>query len=267
VVDTDELAKIQALKQFYFVPFYREIVEQHPEGIDSRVVKSQVAQLLIERFDIDVRDATLFGSNANGSRADQWANNLVSNRELDKFMLVAHRGRGQGATLWPGTLDNSVPDRRQPGSLDGAEVVSLNKRPPSLMRASAGSVWRRSRELANLVRIRGGYKCAIDGPDCVEFEGRDSNPYIEVHHIVPIAFQINTTVNLDRTGNMAPLCAGCHKRIHRGAVGPAGEVMDEMLQWLGRTHGVSFEEANEDLGLGVSADDLIAMYGAMRADI
>jgi HNH endonuclease len=266
VVDTVELAKINALKQAYFVPFYREIVEHHPAGIDSRVVKAQVAQLLVDRFDIDIEDGALFGENVNGSRAVQWANNLISNYVLDEYMLVAHRGRGQGATLWPGATDNSVPLGSPSGGIGATEAASLNNRAPAQIQSTTGNTWRRSPELANLVRVKNDYKCAVQGSDCVEFEGRDQHPYIEVHHIVPIAFQTGISVNLDRTSNMAPLCAGCHKRAHRGASGPAGEVVDGILEWFATTHGVTFEVASEDLGFGVSAPDLMAMYGVMSGE-
>jgi hypothetical protein len=265
VVDAQELARVKALKQAYFVPYYRDIVEHHPEGIDSKIVKAQVVQLLIDRFDIDINDATLFGSNANGSRADQWANNLVSNYVLDEHMVVAHRGRGQGAILWPGTIDNSVPESAPSGGFGEMEVAGLNRRRPSTVQSSTGTTYRRSWQLANLVRVRNNYLCAISGPDCVQFEGRDHNQYIEVHHIVPMAFQASTSVNLDRTTNMAPLCAGCHKRVHRGSAVAAEVVIQRMAQWFRRTQGVSFEEANEDLGLGVSEADLMAMYGVMSA--
>jgi len=267
VVDAAELAKVIALKQAYFVPIYREIVEHHPEGIDSKVVKAQVVQLMIDRFDIDLGDAALFGSNANGSRAEQWANNLVSNYVLDEYMLVAHRGRGQDATLWPGTVDNSVPEPVPSGGLGEVEVASLNSRPPSTVQPSIGTAYRRSWQLANHVRVRNNYLCAVNGPDCVEFEARDHNPYIEVHHIVPMAFQASTTVNLDRTTNMAPLCAGCHRRVHRGSAGAAEAVVQGIMQWFRRTQDVPFEEANEDLGLGVSEADLMAMYGVMSTGV
>ena len=258
-----ELAKIKALKQAYFVQHYCDIVEQHPEGIDSRLVKNQVRQALIDQFDIDINDENLFEANVNGSRADQWANNLVSNYVLDEYMLVAHRGRGQGATLWPGTVDNSVPERVPSGGVGETEVASLNGRPPSTVQSSTGTAYRRSWQLANLVRARNDYRCAIGGPDCVEFEGRDGNLYVEVHHIVPMALQASTTVNLDRTTNMAPLCAGCHKRVHRGSADAAEVVVQAISEWFRRTHSVSFEQANEDLELGVSVADLMAMYGVM----
>lgn len=264
--DAQELARIKTLKQAYFVPYYCDIVDHHPEGIDSRDVKGQVVQLLIDRFDIDINDASLFGSNANGSRADQWANNLVSNYVLDEHMLVAHRGRGQGATLWPGTSDNSVPEPEPSGELGDIEVASLDGRPPSTVQSSAGTTYRRSWQLANLVRVRNDYRCAVNDSSCVEFEARDYKPYVEVHHIVPMAFQVSTTVNLDRTLNMAPLCAGCHKRVHRGSFDTAAEVVEAMTDWFKSTHGVWFHEANEDLGLGVSPADLMTMYGAMKVD-
>jgi HNH endonuclease len=267
VVDLDELAKVRALKQAYFVRYYFDIVQEHPEGIDSRVVKSRVMQLLIDRFDIDINDATLFGSNKNGSRADQWANNVVSNHVLDDHMLVAHRGRGQSATLWPGTVDNSIPVSGATSvPLQPSDVSSLNSRKPAIVRSSSGSAYQRSPQLAALVRIQNGYKCGVDGLDCVQFEGRNHNPYVEVHHIVPMSLQSTTAINLDRTINMAPLCVGCHKRVHRGVSASASAVVDDMLLWFARTHGMTFADANDDLGLGISAADLMAFYGAMSSE-
>jgi hypothetical protein len=264
VVNTQELEKLRALQQAYFLPYYCEIVEQHPDGIDSAVVKSQVAQLLIDRFDIDIDDEALFGSNKNGSRADQWANNLVSNHVLDLHMLVAHRGRGQRATLYPGTADNSRPVLPTASKgLAPNEVTDLNKRKPTAIQSASGSTFRRSFHLAEYVRTLSDYHCAVDGPGCVDFEGRDGKPYVEVHHIVPMALQSDVGINLDRTANMAPLCPGCHSCLHRGGAAPASKVLDGMLGWFERTHNMSVEEANDDLALGVSAPGLMAMYGAM----
>jgi hypothetical protein len=267
VVNQDELGRIRALAQSYFVPYYREIVEQHPEGIDSRDVKAQVRQLLIDRFDIDIQDEQLFGSNANGSRADQWASNLISNYVLDDYMLVAHRGRGRGATLWPGTADNSIPPQVDGPGLGDEDLAGLNARPPASVstnpRSRAAEVFQRSVQLAEYVRTQNGFRCAIGGSQCIEFEARNHRPYIEVHHIVPMSFQNTTSVNLDRTSNMVPLCVGCHKRVHRGGAETARLVLDKVLEWFEMKNGVSFDVANVDVGLGVTAVDLMTMYGAM----
>jgi hypothetical protein len=249
------------------VQYYCEIVEQHPEGIDSRTVKAQVRRLLIDRFDIDIQDADLFGYNANGSRADQWASNVISNSVLDGLMVVAHRGRGSNARLWPGTTDNSPPPQGGAAGLDDEEIAGLNARSRAMIitRSPPSGVinFRRSVELAEHVRARNDFRCAIGDSQCVEFEGRNHRPYIEVHHIVPMSLQNTSTVNLDRTSNMAPLCVGCHKRIHRGGVNTARAVLDRVLQWFERKHGVAFDVANNDLNLGVTAVDLMTMYGAM----
>ena len=84
-----------------------------------------------------------------------------------------------------------------------------------------------------------------------------------MHHIVPMAFQAATEINLDRTTNMAPLCVGCHKRIHGGSAEVTARTVEQMLRWFETRHGAPFEVANGDLGLGVSGRDLLAMYGLM----
>ena len=78
-----------------------------------------------------------------------------------------------------------------------------------------------------------------------------------------MSFQNTTSVNLDRTSNMVPLCVGCHKRVHRGGAETARLVLDKVLEWFEMKNGVSFDVANVDVGLGVTAVDLMTMYGAM----
>jgi hypothetical protein len=110
VLDQQEFQKLLRRRQAYFLPHYLEIVDRHPEGILAKDVKDEVATLLLSQFGIDIYDVRQCGLNRSTakSRADQWVNNLVSNRVLDPHMLVV---RSHRATLYPGGYNNSRPDR------------------------------------------------------------------------------------------------------------------------------------------------------------
>ncbi len=260
--DDLELRKLLRHKQAYFVPFYIEVVNRHPEGVLARDVKNEVAGLLLSQFGIDISDSGQSGLNpsTSKSRADQWVNNLVSNHVLDDYMLVV---RSHRAILYPGGYDNSQPLLPTGPRLKAGEVDELNNRQPRLAppSSSAAVPFQRSLQLADFVRVNNYYRCAVSGTSCSAFLARDEHPYVEIHHIIPMAQQAWTAINLDRVTNMVPLCPCCHTCLHRGGAADAGRVLGDVLAWFEIKHGEPFADANNDLALGTTPDAILAFYG------
>ena len=257
----DQLRLLKRNRQRYFLPYYIEVVARHPEGILARDAKAEVRELLRQRFDLDFGDPSLSGLNPStgSSRADQWANNLVSNDVLDDYMIVV---RSTQATLFPGVADNSQTSSPSGSSLSSGQISELDARRPVMMPSdSSTSTYQRSIQLADHMRRLTKYACAISEPTCVPFDGRDGRPYVEVHHIVPMALQSHTTTNLDRVSNMVPLCPRCHLCLHRGSGAVASGVLDRVFDWFGSTYGRTFSVSNDDLGLPIEKADLLQMYG------
>ena len=72
-------------KQRFFLPYYKQIVKKYPSGITSKLAKQKVKEFIQRIHGFDVFDPTISGTYSNGAvKADQWANNLVSNMVLDK---------------------------------------------------------------------------------------------------------------------------------------------------------------------------------------
>jgi hypothetical protein len=259
--DLATLEQLNAERQGFFLPYYREVVARHPAGIEATEVKRLVANQILREFGIDISDPNQTGLNPSTRRssADQWANNLVSNHVLDEFMLVVRANR---AILYPGAIDNSrtLPPPGDP--LGHAEVSELNERTPSRIETRSGQTFRRSLQLAEHVRELSGRSCAVGGPRCTVFDGRDGRPYVEVHHLIPMAMQSQTTYNLDRSTNMAPLCPGCHACLHRGQINLATAVLERVLAWFESVHHVTFESSISDSGFDISSAGLLAMYGS-----
>jgi len=256
----EELNRLLAQGQYYFLPYYIEIVNQHPGGISAADAKTLVANRLLERFGIDMSDVEQTGTHVRGtSRASQWANNLISNHVLDDHMLVVRSTR---ATLYPGDVDNSRMLPPTSSSLTDGQVSDLDSRGPTQIDTGSGSTYRRSLQLAEHVRGLSDYACVVARPTCVAFDGRDGKPYVEVHHVIPMALQDRSEVNLDRSTNMVPLCPGCHSCLHRGRIDLAASILDELLRWFSAAHGLPFEAANADVHLDTSPAGLLGMYGA-----
>ncbi len=153
--DDQELRKLLRYRQAYFVPYYLEVVNRHPEGVLAKDVKDEVARLLLSQFGIDIYDPGQSGLNPSTrkSRADQWVNNLVSNHVLDDHMLVV---RSHRAILYPGGYDNSQPLLPTGPPLEASEVDELNNREPKKAPPSSSSstAFQRSLQLADFVRDR-----------------------------------------------------------------------------------------------------------------
>lgn len=253
------LERLLQEKQSFFTPFYRAIVDQHPAGISATQVKAMVAQQILQEFGIDIFDSSLVGVNpsTNRSTADQWANNLISNYVLDDFMLVVRSGR---AMLYPGLYDNSRTISPSGKPIKQAGVIELDKRSPKQLTTNPSRSFLRSIQLAEYVRGLGARRCVIAGPRCSNFNARDGRPYVEVHHIIPMAMQTLTDVNLDRTKNMVPLCPGCHTCLHRGSSEYASRVLEYTMKWIESVHGVTFQTANSDVDLDLTPSGLLQMY-------
>lgn len=263
--DPSVLAKLREQKQEFFVPYYREIVARHPAGIQAVEVKSLVRTEILQKFGVDIFDPAHTGLNPStgDSRGHQWANNLISNSVLDKYMLVVHGGR---AMLYPGAIDNSQPIPHLGPLLRPGQVSQLNSREPTWIEVQSDRKWRRSPQLADYVKALSGHACAVAGPRCAVFDGRDERPYVEAHHLISMAMQSETPVNLDRSTNMVPVCPGCHVCLHRGAASHAGEVLDAVLGWFESVHHVTFEAANTDIDLDKTREGLLKIYGSVLSE-
>ena len=62
-----------------------------------------------------------------------------------------------------------------------------------------------------------GFRCEIN-PDHTTFISRATgHPYMESHHLVPMAYQKCYHYSIDREENIVCLCSNCHNNIHYGA--------------------------------------------------
>lgn len=256
------LTRLLKDKQDFFLPYYRQVVADYPLGILAADVKSEVRRRIVAQFGFDPFDAQHTGYNPSTSAAaaSQWANNLVSNKVLDQYMTVVREGR---ATLYP--LSAEPPQARvddnggYPPRLDSALKRATGERLPQKDELYS-SQWVRSEALAALVREEFQYRCTIGTTDCRGFTARGGNPYVEVHHILPMAAQAETAYNLDRFENMVAVCVRCHAIMHRGIAAEAFSTLEALLLCYESRRGVRFEEAMASSQLEVSAQALLARY-------
>ena len=262
MLDKAALARLIKEQQYFFLPYYRELVAEHPYGVEAADVKELVRTRIIKDFDFDPFDSAIVDANPStgASAASQWANNLVSNKVLDEYMTVVRNGR---ATLYPWVVE----DPALPASLASAAPPTIDPDLPSAANSRkpqessvTTTTYSRLPALAEYVRQKASYLCVLGSPECLPFVARNGKPYIEVHHLLPLSAQGETSYNLDRSANVVALCVRCHAILHRGSRAQARECLTRLLERYAETNGHTFESAMIDCPLPVSVEDLLARY-------
>ncbi|WP_206168512.1 HNH endonuclease [Veillonella sp. CHU110] len=124
-----------------------------------------------------------------------------------------------------------------------AEKVFLNNR----------FIYPRNPKITQEAKKRANWKCDMDA-DHITFTSQfDDNPYMEAHHLIPMAVQDFYENSLDFVGNIICLCPTCHRKIHYAI----DSDKREMLQALFKKR----KQAYEDKGISITLGELYKHYG------
>ena len=77
-------------------------------------------------------------------------------------------------------------------------------------------VYKRSKTVAVNALVIAKHKCEIDCNHITFTRKSDGLPYMESHHLIPMAFQDDFIYSLDVEENIVSLCSNCHNEIHYG---------------------------------------------------
>ena len=114
-------------------------------------------------------------------------------------------------------------------------------------------IYPRNPRIAQAAKEQANWKCDMDA-DHITFTSQfDDNPYMEAHHLIPMAVQDFYENSLDFVGNIICLCPTCHRKIHYAI----DLDKKEMLQGLFKKR----KQAYEDKGISITLQDLYKHYG------
>lgn len=129
-------------------------------------------------------------------------------------------------------------------------VVIAPQKPAGSMISNGREVCRRSTQRAINAMGRANYQCEIN-PEHESFVRRSNKkPYVEAHHLIPLAYWRDFEYSIDVEANIVALCSTCHNRIH------LGEDSKDLVKTL-------YEKRKEELeqsGIGIDLDSLLNMY-------
>ena len=140
----------------------------------------------------------------------------------------------------------------QIGSEFYLQVETSEPRPKKELRPYKGRMsYPRSMAVAADVLARADYQCEIDSTHTTFISNKTGKPYMEIHHLVPIAYSDCFDYDLDVPANAIALCCNCHRKIHFGR-----EKMS-IIQELYAARSMLLAQA----GINIDFEALLAMYG------
>ncbi|MDV5170975.1 HNH endonuclease [Photobacterium rosenbergii] len=97
------------------------------------------------------------------------------------------------------------------------------------------------------------YNCEYDNKHPTFISKATLKPYVECHHLIPMAFQSDFENSLDVPQNIVVLCPNCHRQFHHAEV----KVQRGMVEYIFRQR----QELLVQAGIEVSLEQLMSYYG------
>ncbi|MBS7531948.1 DUF3578 domain-containing protein [Hazenella sp. IB182353] len=135
------------------------------------------------------------------------------------------------------------------------EVTYVDKKVmrPEPVRDRSGRVrWGRKASISANAIKKSKYTCEFDLSHTTFISKKTKKPYVESHHLIPIARQNDFEFDLDQTANITSLCPTCHRKIHLG--------VDEEKEILIKELYAARKSRLEKIGISITLDELIRMY-------
>ncbi len=99
--------------------------------------------------------------------------------------------------------------------LSDEELEKSGNRKPEKTSNSNSNRYKTNPRISKTVIVNNNYECQIDIHHKT-FKDKKSKYFMEAHHLIPMSFQDNFKINIDRKENIISLCPNCHRAIHLG---------------------------------------------------
>lgn len=137
--------------------------------------------------------------------------------------------------IWIGSMDetqwrneNSLllydeDEQKYQDSIEELDVIKSTK-------LKARDIFTRDSKLALQRLIKADFKCEFDKKHDLFISRHTKRPYLEAHHLLPMALQSTTPKKIDTLDNIFCLCPNCHRAIHHSESTLAREIIDTLIE-------------------------------------
>lgn len=168
---------------------------------------------------------------------------------VDERLWILSGGHATSTTATTPTALPSVVDSEDSNYLE--DVLDYDAAPRAPIR-SASKTHHRNPKIASKALYDAGYKCEIDTTHHL-FISRAGKPFVEAHHLIPVAATPTLGVNLDFYDNICSLCPHCHRAIHHSEFGLRASLVTKLYK--------SRKTKFKGKGITLSLAELLSFYG------
>lgn len=108
------------------------------------------------------------------------------------------------------------------------DIVKKARRKGKLVHTNQGLQYPRNLAESLEAKIRSNWTCEINSLHTTFINAVNENPYVEAHHLLPMAAQRDFEYTVDFADNIVSLCPNCHRKIHHGQK----EIVQKMIEFL-----------------------------------
>lgn len=134
---------------------------------------------------------------------------------------------------------------------DSTKFYNQNNRAPKVFKKGNTIRYKTNARIAKTALDLANYACEINH-EHTTFISKLGKPYMEAHHLIPMASQKDFSINIDRIENIVSICPICHSAIHLGDASTRLKLLKKL-----------FEKRKENLksvGLNVTFEELFSKY-------
>ncbi|MEE1131320.1 MAG: HNH endonuclease [Caryophanon sp.] len=119
-------------------------------------------------------------------------------------------------------------------------------------RSNYGQSYRRSQNESFAAKERSNYTCEMSDTHFTFLTEHHKKPYVEAHHLIPMAAQDYFDYTIDFAHNIAVLCPTCHRKIHYAQA----HEKKGMIQYLFETRKANYAQ----YGIDITDELLLSFY-------
>lgn len=100
--------------------------------------------------------------------------------------------------------------------INSKKFIEQNNRAPTSYTKGNSIKYKTNSRIAKTALELAEYKCQYEPNKHITFMSKLGKPYMEAHHLIPMAAQKDFSINIDRIENIVSICPNCHSAIHLG---------------------------------------------------
>lgn len=133
--------------------------------------------------------------------------------------------------------------------------IQQPKRKPAKRRTAAGESYPRNVVESLLAKRKSNYTCEMNDAHFTFISAADRQPFVEAHHLIPMAAQDYFDNTIDFADNIVILCPNCHRKIHYA-------MAEEKAEMIARLY-ASRAECYIKYGIEIDQQRLRNFYGIL----